>query len=204
MDVLLVTAGIILAYLLGSIPSAYLLVKLVKGQDIRTLGSGNVGALNVYQQLGVAGGALILMADVGKGVLAVHLASWLGAPDWVRYTAGVAAVVGHTWPVFLGFRGGKGGATILGVGLGLAPVAAAISFVPVVVAVAAIRNIVVGVAVAFILFDILIIATGEPPEMIAVSLVLTLGVVANYVARTLQQMLRALRNRRWRSLVYPD
>ena len=204
LDNWLAALGIVLAYLLGSIPSAYLLLKLVKGQDIRTLGTGNVGTLNLYQQMGAAAGVVVLLADVGKGVLAVHLPSMLGAPDWARYVIAFAVVAGHTWPIFLGFRGGKGAATILGVGLGLAPLLTGIALVPVIVAVVAIRNVVVGVALAFILFNILTIATGEPWALIGTFLALTVGVVANYLARTIQQVASALRNRQWRSLFYPE
>ena len=204
MDNWLAALGIVLAYLLGSIPSAYLLLKLTKGQDIRTLGTGNVGALNMYQQMGLAAGVAVMLADVGKGVLAVHLPSLMGAPDGARYFSAIAVVAGHTWPIFLRLNGGKGAATILGVGLGLAPVLAGIALVPVIVAVVAIRNVVVGVALAFILFNILTIATGEPWALIGACLALTVGVVANYLARTIQQVASALRSRRWRSLLYPE
>ena len=204
MDNWLAAVGVVLAYLLGSIPSAYILLKLTKGQDIRTLGTGNVGTLNLYQQLGAAAGVVVLLADVGKGVLAVHLSSLLGAPDWARYVSAFAVVAGHTWPIFLGFRGGKGAATILGVGLALTPLLAGIALVPLVVSVIAIRNVVVGVALGFILFNILTIATGEPWALIGACLALSLGVVANYLARTLRQVSSALRNRRWRRLLYPE
>jgi glycerol-3-phosphate acyltransferase PlsY len=161
-----------------------------------------MGALNTYQQLGPAAGIAILIADVSKGMVAVFLPLWIGAPDWARYGSAIAAVVGHTWPVFLSFRGGKGAATILGVALALAPPLAAIAVVPLVVATLTIRNVVIGVAAGFILFNVLTIVTGEPWSLIAVCLGLTFFVVGNYLVRTLRHTLTAIRQRRWHSVVY--
>ena len=198
----LAVLSIFLGYILGSIPSAYILVRLTRKTDIRTLGTGNVGALNAYQQMGPVAGIAILAADVSKGVVAVFLPLWIGAPDWARYGSAIAAVIGHTWPVFLNFRGGKGAATILGVGLAFAPPLAAISVIPLVVAILTIRNVVIGVAVGFILFNVLIVVTGQPWPLIGVCLVLTLFVVGNYLVRTLRHMVTAIRQRRWHSVVY--
>ena len=202
METWLAVLSIFLGYLLGSIPSAYILVRLTRKADIRTLGTGNMGALNTYQQLGPAAGIAILIADVSKGMVAVFLPLWIGAPDWARYGSAIAAVVGHTWPVFLSFRGGKGAATILGVALALAPPLAAIAVVPLVVATLTIRNVVIGVAAGFILFNVLTIVTGEPWSLIAVCLGLTFFVVGNYLVRTLRHTLTAIRQRRWHSVVY--
>ena len=119
------------AYLLGSIPMGYLLVRFIKKQDIRTVGSGNIGATNVLRSGGKGLGAATFVLDVGKGALAVflgaHFASQL-APDLsVRSVAALAAlfaVLGHIFPVWLGFKGGKGVATGFGVFLVIAPWAA--------------------------------------------------------------------------------
>jgi len=97
------------AYLLGSIPSAYILVYMVRGVDIRQVGTRNVGAMNAFDQVGPWGGLLVLLADGGKGVLAALLPGWVGAPDWVVFLTATLAVAGHNWPVFLNFRGGKRG-----------------------------------------------------------------------------------------------
>ena len=204
MDTGLAVVGIFLGYLIGSVPSAYILLRLTTGVDVRTVGTGNVGALNVFQQLGPAGAVVVLLADVSKGAIAVLLPTWLGAPDWARYGSAFAVVAGHNWPVFLGFRGGKGAATILGVGLALAPLLAAISVAPVLILTLALRNVVVGVATGFLLYNTLTIATGEPWPLVTVCLVLTLGVVGNYVGHSLGQFASAIRNRRWRSMVFPD
>ena len=204
MEATLVVVLILVGYLLGSVPFAYLTTRIVSGQDIRETGTGNVGALNVYQNAGALAGIGVLAADVAKGALAVLVPVWAGAPDWVSYAAGAAAVAGHNWPVFLRFRGGKGAATILGVGLALAPYLALISLAPILVALATIRNMVVGVAGAFLLFNVLVIATGRPWDLAGVCIALTMMVVGGYLAKTFGQVTRALRHRRWRNLVWPD
>ena len=121
-----IVAAIVVGYLLGSVPFAYIVARLTDGIDIRERGSGNVGALAVYREVGPAYGLAVLIADVGKGVLAVYVAKWLGLDVIWICAAGFAAVVGHNWPVFLKFRGGKGAATIMGVLLALMPVQFAI------------------------------------------------------------------------------
>ena len=204
MEVSLAVLGIILGYLLGSIPSAYIVLRLAGGVDVRSVGTGNVGALNAYQHLGLAAGVPVLVGDVSKGVIAVLLPGWMGAPDWASYGSAASVLAGHNWPVFLSFRGGKGASTILGVGLALAPPLAAISLIPVALGVIVVRNVVIGVASGFLLFNVLTIAAGEPWPLVAVCLALTLAVVGNYLARSLRQIATAIRRRRWRSIVFPD
>jgi glycerol-3-phosphate acyltransferase PlsY len=121
-----IVAAIIIGYLLGSIPFAYIITRLKLGIDVREKGSGNVGALAVWREVGPFYGVVGLAADMGKGVLTVYTAKWLGLETIWVCVAGFAAVVGHNWPVFLGFRGGKGAATIMGVLLALMPVQFAI------------------------------------------------------------------------------
>lgn len=102
------------AYLLGSIPWSYLIVRLAQGLDVRTVGSGNVGATNVMRTAGKKAGGLALVLDVGKGVAAVLVSRALEASSLVVGCAAVAVVLGHIFPIFLGFRGGKGVATAAG------------------------------------------------------------------------------------------
>lgn len=105
---------IIASYLIGSIPVSYLVARLWKGIDIRNYGSGNVGMTNVWRNVGPAAGVLAWAGDLGKGVLTILLAKHFGGPAVVA-VAGIAALVGHSWPVFLGFKGGKMVATFVGV-----------------------------------------------------------------------------------------
>jgi acyl phosphate:glycerol-3-phosphate acyltransferase len=119
--VALVAAG----YLLGSVPWGVVVARRVRGVDVRTVGSGNIGATNVTRAAGPAAGLLVLALDAGKGALAVWLAGAVlpGSPG-VHALAGLAAFAGHVAPVWLGFRGGKGVATALGVLAVLVPAAA--------------------------------------------------------------------------------
>ncbi len=105
---------IIASYLIGSIPVSYLVARLWKGIDIRNYGSGNVGMTNVWRNAGPAAGVLAWAGDLGKGVLTILLAKHFGGPEVVA-AAGIAVLAGHSWPVFLGFKGGKMVATFVGV-----------------------------------------------------------------------------------------
>jgi glycerol-3-phosphate acyltransferase PlsY len=117
--VLLVAAG----YLLGSMPWGYWVPRLLAGVDIRTLGSGNPGATNVWRTLGFKLGLTVAVLDIAKGLAAALLGRWLG-DDLIGVVAGVAAMVGHWRPLFLGFaKAGKTVATTGGVGLAVAPIA---------------------------------------------------------------------------------
>ena len=106
---------IILAYFVGSIPTAYLAGRLLKGSDIRQMGDGNMGARNAFHQLGHKTGIGIFCIDATKGVIPILIAQAVSIPQLAILTVGVATVVGHNWPVFLGFRGGRGESTTIGV-----------------------------------------------------------------------------------------
>ena len=124
-----VSLVILVAYLLGSIPFALIIARLNGIDDLRQRGSGNLGATNVWRQVGPRAAIIVLLADVGKGIMAVVIAvEWMPSlgvgGDWsdlLLVGAGLAAVLGHVWPVYTGFRGGKGVATAVGVMLVLLP-----------------------------------------------------------------------------------
>jgi glycerol-3-phosphate acyltransferase PlsY len=111
-----------LAYLLGSIPFGYLLVRTFRKQDIRSMGSGNIGATNVVRSGAKGLGIATLLLDLGKAFAAVMLARHIAPGSFdLAVAAAIAAVLGHVFPVWLGFRGGKGVASALGVFLALTP-----------------------------------------------------------------------------------
>jgi glycerol-3-phosphate acyltransferase PlsY len=117
------------AYLLGSIPFGYLLVKIFRKQDIRATGSGNIGATNVVRSGAKGLGIATLLLDCGKAFVAVSIAEHIVPGNYNLATlAAVAAILGHVFPVWLGFRGGKGVASALGVFLALSPAAAGCTF----------------------------------------------------------------------------
>ncbi len=120
-----ILAGIIISYLIGSIPTAFIFGKWLKGIDIRKFGSGNVGATNALRVLGKGVGLAVLALDILKGVVAVLLAQIIvhqtNIPaDIFRILMGISCICGHNWPIFLNFKGGKGIAATLGVFIGLA------------------------------------------------------------------------------------
>jgi len=114
---------VIVAYLIGSIPFGYWIVRGKIGTDIRETGSGGTGATNVSRRAGKAAGVLTLLLDAAKGSAAVLIAKAGGGDEWVIAAAAIAVLVGHMFPVWLGFRGGKGVATGVGIFLILAPIA---------------------------------------------------------------------------------
>jgi len=120
---------LVVAYLFGSVPFGFIIVKLRKGIDIRTVGSGNIGATNVKRTLGLSWFILVYLLDAAKGIFPVWLSMYVFAwPNWETTLVGVAAVLGHLFPVFLGFKGGKAVSTISGVFIILNPLALGIAF----------------------------------------------------------------------------
>ena len=109
------------AYLIGSVPVGIALGRFLRGIDVRRYGSGSSGATNVLRTLGPAAGLLVLLADIAKGAVPVILVSLATDEAWIRATAGTMVIVGHMWPVWARFRGGKGVATSIGAVIVLAP-----------------------------------------------------------------------------------
>jgi glycerol-3-phosphate acyltransferase PlsY len=113
--------SIIIGYLLGSIPTAYIVSRVRKGIDIRNIGSRNMGGANVMREIGAREGVFVGLIDIAKGAGAILIAQALNVSELWVLGAGFAALVGHNFPVFAGFRGGRGSATIIGIFLVLAP-----------------------------------------------------------------------------------
>ncbi|MBP1907499.1 glycerol-3-phosphate acyltransferase PlsY [Paenibacillus turicensis] len=108
--------AIVLSYLIGSISFSVVLAKLLKGIDIRQHGSGNAGATNTLRVLGKGPAIMVLVLDILKGIIAIWLGVLLGnGSEWIPAICGLAAIVGHNWPIYFHFRGGKGIATTIGV-----------------------------------------------------------------------------------------
>jgi len=105
---------VLIGYLVGSFPSAYIAGRLMGGIDIRHVGDHNAGVVNVYREISPRAGLAVLLVDVGKGMLVVSIAAAF-VSQWVVLLSGVAVVAGHNWPLYIGFKGGKGLATTIGV-----------------------------------------------------------------------------------------
>ena len=127
-------AVLALSYIVGSVPWGYMLLQWRRGVDIRAFGSGRIGMANVLRTGGGKVAAVVFLLDLGKGILAVFLARQVIDATAGEVAAGLAVLAGHNWPVFLGFRGGRGSVTGLGGLAVMAPIAAAIgalSFIPI-------------------------------------------------------------------------
>ena len=148
-----VIVALLAAYLLGAVPFGYLLVKWKTGADVRTSGSGNIGATNVLRTTGRAAGVATLLLDIAKGYLAVWLAGRLTEGNvWWMSAAALAVMAGHAFPIFLGFKGGKAVASFVGAFLRLTPVPLAAVLVVFVVTVAVSRHISLGSIIAAVTF----------------------------------------------------
>jgi glycerol-3-phosphate acyltransferase PlsY len=121
--------SIIIGYLLGSIPTAYIVARKRKGIDIRNVGSRNMGAANVMREIGTREGIFVGLIDIAKGAGTILIAQTLNISELWVFGAGFAALVGHNFPVFAGFRGGKGSATVIGIFLVLAPLSMLVTLV---------------------------------------------------------------------------
>jgi len=168
-------ASLAMSYLIGSISFSYLLGKKLAGIDIRTQGSGNAGATNTLRVLGPVPAVIVLILDAAKGLAAMGLAHWLsGGSPLVFAFAGIFAIIGHNWPVYHGFRGGKGIATTLGVSIGLSPTAFLIAALVTVLVIYLTRYVSLGSLVYVTIFPLLLYFFGSEPAYVWVSLLIAL------------------------------
>jgi glycerol-3-phosphate acyltransferase PlsY len=161
------------SYLLGAIPFGLLVTRAVTGRDIRTEGSGNIGASNVFRVAGPRLGAIVLALDAVKGAVPVLVARRLNVGSAVIVAAGIAAIGGHNWSVFLGGRGGKGIATSYGVLLALSPVAGGIAAAVWVVVAALTRYASLASLLGVLSAPLVMWIAREPPEQLVFGLVAT-------------------------------
>jgi glycerol-3-phosphate acyltransferase PlsY len=166
--------GLAIAYLLGDIPFGYLLVKLTTGGDVRASGSGNIGATNVLRTTGRAAGVATLLLDISKGYLAVWLEGQLtgGNVEWMS-AAVLAVMLGHSYPVFLRFRGGKAMASFVGAWLCLAPLPLAAVLVVFVAMVVWTRHISLGSIIGAGTFPLAVWLIEHPPAVVVAAAVLS-------------------------------
>lgn len=158
--ILTITVAVIIAYLLGAIPTSVWIGKVFYNIDVRNHGSGNAGATNTIRILGLKAGIPVLIFDIFKGWIAVysaHFYTWhWESPGFTefRIMLSLAAVVGHVFPVYAGFRGGKGIATLLGVGFGLFPVGATIALCVFIIVVSISKFVSLGSIIAAVTFPL--------------------------------------------------
>ena len=183
MQVLYLIVSCILAYLIGSVSVGIIVSKVKKGPDLRKVGSGNTGASNVQRTMGWKYGLITFFGDGLKGILACVIAQLLTGSHYAALLAGLCCVIGHNWPVFFGFKGGKGVATTGGVMLFCAPVPALICIALAILLIALFRYISLGslaLVVSFALINSLFFSDGNLCVMIwSCLLMLMCSVVAN-------------------------
>jgi glycerol-3-phosphate acyltransferase PlsY len=145
---------ILIGYILGSVPTAYLVGRVVAGGDIRKMGDENAGAANAYRELGPTAGVLVGVIDAAKGAVVILIAQVANMPQAVVLITGAVAVIGHNWPVFLGFRGGRGVSTAIGILLVLVTIPMLILALPTLLILILKRNVTPSMAFLFILLPL--------------------------------------------------
>ncbi|MDD5190447.1 MAG: glycerol-3-phosphate acyltransferase [Dehalococcoidales bacterium] len=158
---------ILLGYLLGSFPTAYIFGKRLTGKDIRRLGDGNMGARNAYHELGHKAGIIIFCIDAAKGVSIILFSKLFDISQGYMMLAGLATIAGHNFPVFLQFRGGRGEAVTIGILMALLPVESLIVAAPTIVSLLIWKNVILTSAVCFITMPVICWLFGVNGSMIA-------------------------------------
>ena len=195
---------VLLGFLFGSFPTAFLVSKWRLGKDIRSIGNRNAGAGNVSREVGLMFGVLVFVVDAVKGMVAIILGQGLGAPDAVVYSAAFAAVLGHNFSPFLKFRGGKGAATAIGVCALLMWQVTAVAVVVGLAMLALTRHVFWSAGFTLIAFNALAIITSQPFGLIALSLAMTLLIGGTNVVQHWTYLLGALADRDWRRFLNVD
>jgi glycerol-3-phosphate acyltransferase PlsY len=197
--------AVVLGYLLGSIPTAYIATRLARGEDVRRLGGGNVGGLNVYREVGLLPAAVVAVVDLGKGAAAVAIAYWLlGVSLPFVLAAAVAAVVGHNWMLFLKFSGGKGmGAAIGGLFVLLPlygyPLGLAFFFAVVLIVIIITRNVALSMGVGLLSLPFIAWLGMKSAPFIIYSVVLGLIILGKFIPTALAV---AARSRSLRGFIF--
>jgi len=179
-----------LGYLLGSIPTAHIMGRVFRKVDIRQIGDGNMGAANAFHQLGAKVGVAVGIIDAGKGALAIFIAQAANLPQVAVLLTGAAAVIGHNWPVFLRFRGGRGEATTIGVLLTTITQPMLILATPAILTLFIFRNVIIASAVLFVPLPLVCWWLGVPGMLIAYGVALPCLVGFTHFLRTRQTSTR--------------
>jgi glycerol-3-phosphate acyltransferase PlsY len=186
LEILAIIAALIAAYLMGSFPSAYIVTLAQKGVDIRDVGSHNLGAMNVFYKVGFVEGMIVLLADIGKGAAGVWVAELLGTSLIVQMAAGICVVLGHNFPVFLKFRGGKGGAACIGILMYFMPWGVPIFLGTFLVLLAIIRTPTISYSLAFFSFIFVALFINHSWEFLVYAVILTALPLLRYIPRLME------------------
>ena len=152
--------ALLLAFVAGSVPFSWLIARYRYGVDLREIGDGNVGGGNLLEHAGMLPGIAAMLLDIIKGAAAIAFAIAVAGDEWVVFTAGAIAIVGHAFPPWLGFAGGRGASPAIGVAWALFPLPGVAMFVFGVVVLVARRSTVAGIATAVVALVVTVLATG--------------------------------------------
>lgn len=202
-----ITGAIVLSYLLGSVPFGVVIGKLFYKKDIREMGSKNIGATNIMRTFGMLPGVSVLLLDALKGLLSVVFFPGffgLNVADNFSYLmlltvsifCGLAAIAGHNWPVFLGFKGGKGVATSVGIALALAPKEAGIAFAAFILLVLITRYVSVGSIFGSIIFLTAIFVLEEPLPLMLFGGLACVMIIFRHIPN-IKRLLNGTENKVW-------
>ena len=190
--------ALLVAFALGSFPTAFIAGKLLSRGDIRDAGSGNPGTLNAVRQYGKSVGLVVLLVDAGKGILAVVIAQALSVADLWVYGTALSVTLGHNFSPALKFRGGKGAATVLGISAFMLWQITAVSGAAGLIVLLLTRHGVLAVTCVFIVLNALTIATGQATGQIVLCIVLSFLVAGTHLWRQSDEVSEAVRGRSWR------
>ena len=196
MNILSSTIAVILCYLIGSIPTGYIIGKIIFKSDIRKLGSKNIGATNVFRTLGKTAGIFVLLFDILKGlicVLVIYKLFVIMEINTAKIICGLIAIVGHNWTIFLNFKGGKGVATSVGVFLALTPVEIGICFAVFLLIVIISRYVSLGSIISSLTFIILVYIFKRPMPIILFSIFTALIIVIKHV-QNIKRLMKGTEN----------
>jgi glycerol-3-phosphate acyltransferase PlsY len=177
---------VLTGYLLGAVPTAYIAGRILAGKDIRRMGDENAGAANVYRELGPKAGVLVGIIDAAKGALAIGIAQSNNLSQDAVMLTGLAVVIGHNWPVFLGFKGGRGVSTAIGILFVLVTLPMLILALPTLIILIWKRNVTPSMAFLFIALPLISWWLKVPPILIAygVALPALVGITTYFRTRT--------------------
>ena len=156
LEIIEMVLAVIFSYLLGSVPSGYIIVKKATGNDIRNMGSGNIGATNTVRVAGKKGGIIVLLFDLLKGVIPTLIGYYIGGMNFA-FVCGICALLGHIFPVWLKFKGGKGAATAIGVMFVVSPLSALITILAWLLTLLITRIVSLSTIVATVVLDIAVL-----------------------------------------------
>ncbi len=192
LDSVLLTAA---AYLVGAIPTAYLVARYWRGVDIRAVGSGNAGAVNTFKSAGLWPGVAVLLLDMAKGAAVMALILALDLEPEGAFAAALAVTLGHNFSILLRLKGGKGVAVVFGLSLVIFPIITALALITLPIAWRLSRSIVWSFLATFVVLNTLIVATGQDADDVGLCFTLSIIVVATHLWRNRIEVIEALRRR---------